>query len=120
MLYLFSQLIVFWIFQTAILFWRLGFPFHAKYWERQGYFKYIHIIMLIVGIVLSGVLPVVVLSVDGYSTDDPPLICTINDTRIVYAYYVPLTLIMATGVSLLWILLWKIIKVTAYFKFQFT
>ena len=114
MIYATLQFAIWWIFQVLMLFWKLLFPFHARMWERSGRFKYIHVAMVMSGVLLS-FLPVLISLVfgKGYKgVDYLPQICGPKNTNIsYYTLMLPGSLILAVGVTLLWIVAWKVIKV---------
>lgn len=114
MMYVTLQLALWWIFQVLMLFWKLLFPFHARMWERRGRFKYIHIVMVVSGVLLS-FLPVLMSLVlgKGYKgVDYLPQLCAPSNTIVgYYTLMLPGSLILAVGVTLLWIVAWKVIKV---------
>ena len=41
--YVISQLLLWWLFHTATIFWKIVFPFHAKSFLNSGKMKIIHI-----------------------------------------------------------------------------
>ena len=76
------QLAVWWFCHVVSLFWGIQFPFHARSFKTTGRIKYIHITMVIVGLVLP-TLPVIVTftagnpSTRGFGlTRFPPILCT--------------------------------------------
>ena len=115
MLYVSHQLEIWWIFQVGVLFWRLQFPFHARYWEQRGAFKYIHIVMLFLGVLVPCVPAIIALVVSGFTAVDYlPFLCAPKGRDAsFYTLLLPGSIVLATGVTLLWILTWKIIKVCA-------
>ena len=84
------------------------FPFHAKKYETRGYFRYIHIAMVIAAIVLPLESVGVILGTGGLTiTRFPPVACFARETDASYfAYVLPVSIISAIGVSLLVIILW--------------
>lgn len=114
MIYVTLQFALWWIFQVLMLFWKLLFPFHARTWERRGRFKYIHVAMVVSGVLLSFI-PILVSLVlgKGYkSVDYLPQLCAPSNTNVsYYTLMLPGSLILAVGVTLLWIVAWKVIKV---------
>ena len=101
---------MFWIFHIVILFWRIVFPFHARTYETRGYFRYVHIVMVIAAIVLPLESVGVLLGTGGLIIPRfPPISCYARETDAsFFAFVLPITFISATGVSLLVIILWVI------------
>ena len=122
MLYVIHQLEIWWLFQVGVLFWRLQFPFHARYWEQRGALKYIHIVMLFLGVLLPCIPPVIALAVGGFTVVDYwPFLCSPRGRNArFYAHLLPFSIGLATGLTLLLILTWNIIKVHACMTFMTT
>ena len=113
-LYFLVQLMVLWIFQTVVTFWRLVFPYHSKYWERRGIMKYIHIAAVVSCLVLPAVTPITTFSTGGYISVDyiPPMCTPISIPAFHFSLLLPSSLILATGSSLICIYTWILIKVS--------
>ena len=103
------------------LFWKIRFPFHARSFETAHRIKYIHITMVIVGLVLP-TLPVIVAftagnpSTRGFGlTRFPPILCTsLQSDPTFYSLVLPINIVLAIGVPLLIVLFWIIHKVYAF------
>ena len=110
------QLAVWWFCHEISLFWGIRFPFHAKSFETAHRTKYIHITMVIVGLVLPA-LPVIVTFTTGDPsgfglTRFPPILCTgMHRNATFYSLVLPINILMATGIPLLIIIFWIIHKV---------
>ena len=63
-MYIVSQMILWWLFHTANLFWKVKFPFHARNFELSGKDKYIHITCIILGIILP-LVPIITIMADS-------------------------------------------------------
>ena len=100
------------------LFGGIQFPFHAKSFKTARCLKYIHIPMVIVGLVLP-ILPGIVASTAGDPTVRGFRITTFSPIRcgslqkdiVIYSLVLPVNLIVVTGISLLIIIFWVIHKV---------
>ena len=100
------------------LFWGIQFPFHAKSFKTAHRLKYIHIPMVIVGLVLP-TLPGIVASTAGDPTVRgfritifSPIRCgSLQKDIVIYSLVLPVNLIVVTGISLLIIIFWVIHKV---------
>jgi len=112
------QLAVWWFLHVVSLFWKIRFPFHARSFETAHRLKYIHITMVIVGLVLP-TLPIIVAFTAGNSstrgfglTRFPPILCTsLQRDSTFYSLVLPINLLIAIGVPLLIIIFWIIHKV---------
>ena len=112
------QISVWWFCHVVSLFWGIQFPFHAKSFKTAHHLKYIHIPMVIVGLVLP-TLPGIVASTAGdptvrgfrITTFHPNLCGSLQKDIIIYSLILPMNLIVVTGISLLIITFWVIHKV---------
>ena len=112
------QLAVWWFCHVVSLFWGIQFPFHARSFKTTGRIKYIHITMVIVGLVLP-TLPVVVAFTPGNPntsgfglTRFPPILCTsLQRDPSFYSLVLPINILLAIGVPLVIIVFWTIHKV---------
>ena len=104
---------LFWIFHIAILFGKIVFPFHAKRLEARGFFPYIHLNMIIAALVLPWQSLGSSLGKGGLTIPQfPPVVCLARNTDVTfYSFILPISIINATGVSLITIIFWTIIKV---------
>ena len=105
---------VWWVAQVSILFWKLLFPFHARFWEQRGRFKYIHIGTVLLAILFPAILITISLTVGTsyYAVDYLPQLCGPSDREVsFYILVLPGCFMLAVGVTLLWIVAWKIFKV---------
>ena len=107
------QVAVWWFCHEISIFWGVCFPFHAKSLEKAHRTKYIHIIMVIVGLVLPA-LPVIVTFTTGDPsgfglTRFPPILCTgLEKDATFYSLVLPINILMAIGIPLL-IIIFRII-----------
>ena len=113
------QVAVWWFCHEISIFWGLRFPFHARSFEKAHRTKYIHITMVIVGLVLPA-LPVIVTFTTGDPsgfglTRFPPILCTgLQRNATFYSLVLPINILMAIGIPLLVIIFWIIHKVRTY------
>ena len=137
MTYVLIQLTIWWLFHTAIIFWKVIFPFHSRSFEKSGKMKYVHVICALAGIVgpfASIVASMGKFSVDVQKTSDestsqaqlflqggmgygltrfPALLCTGTNKNVVfYSLVLPIDLALAVGCTLLLVIFWSVRKVT--------
>ena len=112
------QLVVWWFCHVVSLFWGIQFPFHARSFKEADRVKYIHIVMVIMGLVLP-TLPVIVAFTAGTPnsrgfglTRFPPILCTsLEADATFYSLVLPINIALAIGVPLVIIIFWTIHKV---------
>ena len=112
------QLAVWWFCHVVSLFWGIQFPFRARSFKTTGRIKYIHIAMVIVGLVLP-TLPVIVTFTAGNPSTRgfglmrfPPILCTSwQRDPTFYSLVLPINILLAIGVPLVIIVFWTIHKV---------
>ena len=104
-------ILMFWINHIIILFWRIKFPFHAKHYESKGYFRYIHAIMIFTVVILPLECLGAILGSGGLTIPRfPPVTCFAKETDATfYAFILPTSVVMATGISLIAIILWVLV-----------
>ena len=112
------QLAMWWFCHEVSLFWKIKFPFHARSFETTHRIKYVHITMVIVGLVLPA-LPVVV-TFAAAARDSrgfglirfPPILCSgLQSDATFYSFVLPINILLAIGIPLLIIIFWIIHKV---------
>ena len=114
------QLIVWWFCHEVSLFWTIRFPMHAKTFETSRRVKYVHITMVVIGLVLP-TLPVIVTFTTGDPsgfgmTRFPPILCTgLQTDSTFYSLVLPINILMIIGIPLLIIIFWTIHKVMAVY-----
>ena len=114
------QLIVWWFCHEVSLFWTIRFPMHARTFETSRRVKYVHITMVVVGLVLP-TLPVIVTFTTGDPsgfgmTRFPPILCTgLQKDSTFYSLVLPINILMIIGIPLLIIIFWTIHKVMAVY-----
>ena len=133
---MFLQIILWWLFHTATVFWQIRFPFHAQKVKTERKIKYIHITLVLVGLLLP-LLPIITSMADfavdlksdeflkshnvtfvsggmGYGfPGSPPIICIGTDSdSAFYSLVLPLIILLATGITILILLFWFVRKVS--------
>jgi len=112
------QLAVWWFCHVVSLFWKIRFPFHARSFETAHRIKYIHITMVIVGLVLPTLPVIVAFTAGNPSTRGFRLtrfLCTSwQRDPTFYSLVLPINIVLAIGVPLLIILFWIIHKVYTF------
>ena len=116
--YILLQLACWWLFHTSALLWKVGFPFHARSFEKAGKTKYIHIACGIVGVVIP-LVPVIAIMADfgvevqsnadltfisgglGFRMSHiPSILCTgRNRNPAYYSGVLPINLIFFAGIA---------------------
>ena len=103
-----------WLFHTAIIFWKVWFPVHARNYKVRGYTTYLHIIIVVITVVLSLIPIGVQIGNGGYviSAIPPSLeFCyPINPDVFFYTFVFHFSVIICIGVDLNLITMWKIIR----------
>jgi hypothetical protein len=98
---------------VTTLFWKIQFPFHAK---RFGKSRIIHLLVVLLALFVPTIPVIVSFSTGGFvSSNNPPLLCVSRSRDA--AYYtlaLPISIIMATGTSLLVMVLITVIKVSSF------
>ena len=91
------------------------FPIRMQQLDASGKIKYIHITMLLLGLILPCVPVAVTFGTGGFALRDtvfPPIICLGRDRGAsVYSLSIVESILIATGISLLIIVFQKFIKV---------
>ena len=89
------------------------FPFHKRKLDAAGRTKYIYFTMILLGLILPCVPVAVIFGTGGFvSIYDANFPCTGRDRRAtLYSLGIAVTVLIATGISLLIIVFRKIIKV---------
>ena len=110
------QLALWAVFHVAVVFLAVVFPLYNWELDISGKIKYIHITMVLVGLILPCVPVAVTFGTGGFAFGDtrfPPIICFGRDRgATVYSLTIPESVLVATGISLLIVVFWKIIKVS--------
>ena len=94
-----------------MLFWRIRFPFHAKQFESRGHFRYVHVMMVIVAVLLPLESLGAILGSGGVIIPRfPPILCFAKETDVsFFSFVLIVSIVMAMGVSMIAIILWVLI-----------
>ena len=109
-----TQALLLWLFHILAIFFGLQFPMRAKFLKKDGYFRYIHLIMLGLAIVLPCI-PIAVVQATGGSmlVTSPPFQCyATNIDAIYYTVILPGCIMLGTGITLTILILHIIIHAT--------
>ena len=98
---------------VSVLFWKIHFPFHARYYEERNKIRYIHIVCVVVALILPATAPVTLAVKGGFTLASfPPVICVGRDFgAIYYSSSFPTTLSWALCTTLLLFIFWRIRRV---------
>ena len=103
---------------VVMMFLGVVFPIHMKHLSASGKIKYIHITMVLLGLILPWVPVAVTLGTGGLSPRDvvfPPIVCFGRDRgATIYSLNIVDSILLATGISLLILVFYKLIKVNVH------
>ena len=112
--YTIIHLSILWLCHAFILFWKIKFPFHARQYEKK---KIIHVLVVLLAVVLPTIPVIVSFSTGGFVIGShPPSFCVSKSSDA--AYYtlaLPMSIMGATGVSLIFMVLVTVIKVNVFY-----
>ena len=96
-----------------MVFFAVYFPFRAKFLEKNGYFVYIHVVMVVVALLLACVPVAATFATGGFIVARFPTVnCFANNVDVTfYALEFPLSLMLATGLSLIVLIFYKVFGV---------
>ena len=94
------------------IFWTVVFPLHAQRLGNNGYFKYVHLGVVIVALTVPWITVAIVLGTDGYVISRfPTILCFPKNVNVAfYAFTLPLIILSATGVTLMVIIFRVLIR----------
>jgi hypothetical protein len=104
------QVTLWWLFNILALYWKIQFPFHARYYDTTKRTEYIHVACILVGLLLPIFTPVA-LSVEGgfTMTRFPPIVCIgRNADANFYTVVFPITIMYAIGITFMLLIFWRI------------
>jgi len=98
---------------VVAVFLAVMFPFHKRKLDAEGRTKYIYSTMILLGLILPFMPVAVIFGTGGFvAVHDANYPCTGRDRRAtLYSFGIAVTVLIATGISLLIIVFRKIIKV---------
>ena len=108
-IYVSHQVALWWIFHLSMIFFAIFWPFKYHQCRQSRYFKYIHIAMVLAGLILPLISVIICLKVDGYVLYFfiHPICVPRNPHAGFYSHVLPLILTVAVGVYLLSLIFWK-------------
>lgn len=109
------QLALWWLLHIIVIFSGITFPFKARSIRAAGRCRYVHVVMVTIGLIVPCV-PVAVSFVRrGYGSVSPTFLCTPRDgAASFYTLVLPISVFLATGISMLVIMFVGITKVASY------
>ena len=110
--YFLLQLLLWWLCHITAVFQGTLFPLHTKGLQSRKKLKYIHVTMFILGWVLP-VGPTAIIAHTGITlTRSPIILCTGHNANAIFgAMVVPISIVIASGATMLVFILWTVIKV---------
>lgn len=111
--YAYWQLSICWIAHIASMFWAVWFPFHALRFETTDRYKYIHLTVVLLALILPGIPAGIHFATDGFEFGRyPSITCIGRNSRInFYVIILPAALANAVALSLLIPIFWIVYKV---------
>ena len=112
--YTILQEALWWFIHIIAIFWKVGFPFHARTLQTGHWNKYLHITGVLIALVLP-IIPVIVsATIGGFGMIRfPPILCTgKNADATFYSLIVPIIILLQSGITLLLIMIWIIHRVS--------
>ena len=107
------QIAVLWLCHVSILFWNVRFPKYYLILKRLHKIKYIHLVSVLVAVVVPAIPVAVINGTDGFVNGRfPPLLCVPKDAHdAFFLLTLPISIMIATGVTLLIAVFWTLQKV---------
>ena len=103
---------------VVMVFLGVVFPIHMKRLSASGKIKYIHITMVLLGLIVPCMPVAVAFGTGGFSPRDivfPPIVCFGRDREAtIYSNSIVDSILLATGISLLILVFYKLIKVNVH------
>ncbi|CAI8034489.1 hypothetical protein GBAR_LOCUS19414, partial [Geodia barretti] len=110
-----------WIFNICAIFWKVQFPFHARYYDQTNRTKYVHITCVVAAIILPLYAPLAIALKGGFIPSRfPPIICLGREVDAnFYAVLAPITILLGIGTTMLLLILWRIRQVTRHTQIHY-
>ena len=107
------QIAVLWILHVSVIFWNVRFPDHYMLLNRRHQIKYIHLVSVLVAIVVPVIPVAAIFGTGGFVNGRyPPLLCLpSNPNAAFYSLVLPVSVLIASGVTLLLAVFWTLYKV---------
>ena len=118
-LYTGLQVVIWWFFHTATVFWSLSFPLHFRSYQSNHRTRHILVAMTTVGLLVPLVPALVPLAGQGYgfATRVPPITCaSVSLKDSIYSFYIPFEVLGVFTLCLLVGIFWSVIKVCLTWK----
>ena len=134
-MYLMMQEPIWWIVHIVASFWSIYFPFSYRVWKKSGKINRVYVGFIAIGLIVP-VFPVVAI-MGGHAAEKtylannltfwesgagfniaifPPLTCLAADPKVTYySLILPMNIITMFGFTLLFLILWIVIKVSCSF-----
>ena len=111
--YCFMQIAVLWICHVSMIFWNVRFPDQYMLLNRRHQVKYIHLVSGLVAIVVPVIPVAAIFGTGGFvNARFPPLLCLpSNANAAFYSLVLPVSVLIASGVTLLLAVFWTLHKV---------
>ncbi len=96
-----------------MVFWTIRFPFHYRSYQNTRRIKYIHVALILAGLILPGVPVIVTLATHKFTlTMHPSQVCLIDNLDIYfYSFFLPLSILLSAATSLLIAVFYEMHKV---------
>ena len=107
------QLLFWWLWHAIAVFWAVKWPFRAKKFNTSRKLKYLHISIILAGLLVP-MIPVLSVGLKGgfTITTSPPILCTGVDVHSnFWAVILPISIILGIGTTVLICTLRIVIKV---------
>ena len=110
--YVSMQLALWWLFHIIVIFSGIVFPFRTRTIQAAGRCRHVHISMVVIGLAVPCVPVIVSLVKGGHASLSPSILCSPKDgAAAFYPLVLPISVLLATGISLLVLMFVKIAKV---------
>ena len=112
-MFLLLHMSLLWFLHVVTMFIKLKWPLMSRRVALAGYYKYLHVLCFLISSIMPILPIVVVLETSGFATFTfPPLFCTPTNREVTfYSIILPVSVLLATGSSLLIIVLWIVWQV---------
>ena len=111
--YCFMQIAVLWICHVCMIFWNVRFPDYYLLLTRRHQLKYIHLMTILIAIFVPCIPVAVAFGTGGFiNARFPPLLCLSRSANAAFfSLVLPVSILIASGVSLLLAVFWTLHKV---------
>ena len=120
--YFYSLTIYWWFVHTVIIFWKVWFPTNARSFRVSGHFKYLHITLVLVTVLLALIPVAASLATGGYITSTDPSFSNFCHPRnlkaIFYTSIFQYSIFISLGVTFNLLTFWKLIRMNKFISKQ--